>query len=260
MGVIGEGVMRDTLSNREQSGPQDLAALAPIIAAGSVTEVMDHVERTVRSLGFERMLFALVSPQKDGNKDLYLHSTYSEDWREQYEREKLRESDLTVQHCFKSLSPLVWSSLSFESKEQRIIYDKASAFGLHTGVTLPIRGLNGELGMLTCARDMDTGEGSLRDLHHSLAQLSLLRDVASDAMLRQLEHPAAKEIPVLTARELDCLKWIAAGKTTWEIGRILNLSDAGVNFHVCNMRTKFGVNRRNDVVIKAIRLGLIDLP
>ncbi len=66
--------------------------------------------------------------------------------------------------------------------------------------------------------------------------------------------------PALTARELDCLHWMAAGKTAWEIGRILSISEAGANYHISNLRSKFGVSRGNEVVLKALHMGLIKLP
>lgn len=68
------------------------------------------------------------------------------------------------------------------------------------------------------------------------------------------------EPPNLTARELDCLQWMAAGKTAWEIGRILSISEAGANFHIGNLRSKFGVSKSSEVVLIALKLGLIKLP
>jgi LuxR family quorum-sensing transcriptional regulator LasR len=150
---------------------------------------------------------------------------------------------------------------SFKTPEQQALYEEAAAFGLKVGVTLPIHGVAGEIGMLTCVRDENPGPAFLKDLNENLGGLSLLRDVAFDS-LQQYMHAAVApaDVPSLTARELDCLQWMSAGKTAWEIGRILNISEAGVNFHISNLRTKFGVSRRNDVVVKAIRFGLITLP
>jgi hypothetical protein len=40
-------------------------------------------------------------------------------------------------------------------------------------------------------------------------------------ILRIYGHDAAKDM-LISARELDCLKWIAAGKTAWEASVILS--------------------------------------
>lgn len=64
----------------------------------------------------------------------------------------------------------------------------------------------------------------------------------------------------LTPRELECLQWCALGKTTWEIGQLLDISEAAVNFHMTNIRTKCGVTSRRQAATKAIQLGLIRPP
>ncbi len=258
--TLSKELMDDNLSTSGESVTKGLANFAPIMEACSSAEAMSHVERAVRALGFERLLFAVTAQTSNGSKDLYLHSTYPQAWREHYEKNNLRANDPTVVHCFKSMSPFVWKPESFHTSAQQGMLEEATAFGLHSGVTLPIHGLNGEVGMLTCVRDDSSAASFQRDLSQTLGELCLLRDVAVDAIISHIAPKVEEEAPVLTVRELDCLRWIAAGKTTWEIGRILSISEAGVNFHICNLRTKFGVNRRSDVVIKAIRLGLIALP
>ena len=37
---------------------------------------------------------------------------------------------------------------------------------------------------------------------------------------------------LMSARELDCLKWTAAGKTAWEASVILGISERTVRFHL----------------------------
>lgn len=63
----------------------------------------------------------------------------------------------------------------------------------------------------------------------------------------------------LSAKEQEILKWCALGKSSWEIGRILNCSEAGVNYHFCNIRRKFGVSSRWLALIKALEMGMIHL-
>lgn len=68
----------------------------------------------------------------------------------------------------------------------------------------------------------------------------------------------ALQIPLrLTAREIECLQWCAIGKSSWEISGILNISESAINFHMANIRRKFGVNSRRQAVALAIQVGLI---
>lgn len=86
--------------------------------------------------------------------------------------------------------------------------------------------------------------------------------VPSSPVHVHLHHRTSEETAVitLTAREKTVLQWCAAGKSSWEIGRIFNCTEAGVNYHFYNIRRKFGVSSRGAAVLKALELGLIQLP
>lgn len=61
----------------------------------------------------------------------------------------------------------------------------------------------------------------------------------------------------LTPREIEVLHWIASGKSDWQVGQILKISDKTVNFHVENMKRKCGVSTRIQVVVQAVHQGKI---
>ncbi|WP_247404934.1 MULTISPECIES: helix-turn-helix transcriptional regulator [unclassified Bradyrhizobium] len=51
----------------------------------------------------------------------------------------------------------------------------------------------------------------------------------------------------LSKREKDCLRWVEEGKSSWEIGVILRVSENTVNFHLKNAMRK--LERRTAVPI-----------
>jgi len=63
----------------------------------------------------------------------------------------------------------------------------------------------------------------------------------------------------LTPQELECLKWCKEGKTNWEIGAILCVSEKTVEFHLGNTMRKLGVPNRITAVIAGIKEGLVPL-
>jgi LuxR family quorum-sensing system transcriptional regulator SolR len=63
--------------------------------------------------------------------------------------------------------------------------------------------------------------------------------------------------PSLTAKEREVLQWIVGGKTSWEVGKILSVSERTVKFHLRNIYSKLDVANRAHAVTKASRLGLI---
>jgi DNA-binding CsgD family transcriptional regulator len=62
----------------------------------------------------------------------------------------------------------------------------------------------------------------------------------------------------LTEREIDCLTWTAAGKTSAEISEILGLSEHTVNHYLNRATRKLDTVNRTQAVAKAIRTGIIN--
>jgi DNA-binding CsgD family transcriptional regulator len=77
------------------------------------------------------------------------------------------------------------------------------------------------------------------------------------ANTQQIEDSQADTPIRLTPREQQVLLWCAYGKSSWEIGRILQCQESTVNFHVGNILRKFDVSTRVAAVIKAIRYGML---
>jgi DNA-binding CsgD family transcriptional regulator len=61
----------------------------------------------------------------------------------------------------------------------------------------------------------------------------------------------------LTDREVDCLNWTAAGKTSAEIAEILQLSEHTVNHYLNRATKKLDTVNRTQAVAKALRIGII---
>jgi len=56
----------------------------------------------------------------------------------------------------------------------------------------------------------------------------------------------------ISPREKEVLKWIIEGKTNWEIGVILHISERTVKFHVQNLMKKLRATNRYHIVAKAL--------
>ncbi len=62
---------------------------------------------------------------------------------------------------------------------------------------------------------------------------------------------------LLTARELECMQWVAAGKTSSEIAQITELSEHTVNHYLTICCRKLDAVNRVQATVKAVRSGLI---
>lgn len=112
--------------------------------------------------------------------------------------------------------------------------------------------------MLLCA-STDELAATREHCDRHLAALTLLRDVACEAIAGTRCHAPPDSVPRLSRREVECLRWHAAGKTSWEIGHILNVTESCINFHFMNIRRKFNVSRRHEAVLRAVEWGLISI-
>lgn len=71
-------------------------------------------------------------------------------------------------------------------------------------------------------------------------------------------RPRNATVPqTLTRREVQCLRWAAAGKTDGEIGIILSLSVSTVRFHLRNAAAKLGATGRAQSIQIAAGLGFV---
>ncbi|OZI40608.1 helix-turn-helix transcriptional regulator [Bordetella genomosp. 1] len=63
--------------------------------------------------------------------------------------------------------------------------------------------------------------------------------------------------PTLTPRELQCLRYAAAGLPSPAIAAHLGITPRTVEFHLANARRKLGSRNRCAAVARALQLGLL---
>lgn len=63
----------------------------------------------------------------------------------------------------------------------------------------------------------------------------------------------------LSKREVECLRWAAAGKTNDEIGMILGLQRTTVRFHIRAASQKLDAVNRDQTLFKAAKLGFLGM-
>ena len=94
---------------------------------------------------------------------------------------------------------------------------------------------------------------------------SAIKNVAAgksviDPQLRRTETLKGERSTALTARELEVLQHIVAGKSNKEIAAELDLSVNTVSVHRANIMDRLGIHKTAELVVYAIRNGLVNLP
>lgn len=234
---------------------------AELAAHGSLEAWRDQVLQFGANLGYQHASLAIFpshdTPVETGNA--FLQTSLPEKFLCKYDQEKMGEIDPVVAHCMHKLTPMVWSHNNFATDRQRQLYEEACSHGARSGIALPHHGPNGEFGILCFAADFRLSESSRQEAMGDIPALACFRDYIIEVFSEFTQKPSTPtpgDIE-LTAREIECMKWCASGKSSWDIARLMNCTEATVNYHFTNIRRKFGASSRRMAIIKAIRMGFI---
>jgi DNA-binding CsgD family transcriptional regulator len=235
-----------------------LDTLEALLACNTPEDLRRAVGEYAKRLGFDSWVY-VANP--NGQRALpYFLSAYPAAWVAHYLEKGYIGIDPVVAHCRDHATPLVWNAdgptLDRDRRCPAFFHDAAD-FGLKVGISAPLHGLGCQWGLLSVAgSDVKTDR---RTQLYQLANVQLLATFTHEAGHRFATTPQTGVNVHLTARELECLRWAAEGKTGWEIGRLLSISERTVVFHVENAAHKLGVFGRRQAVARAIALHLITL-
>jgi DNA-binding NarL/FixJ family response regulator len=81
-----------------------------------------------------------------------------------------------------------------------------------------------------------------------------------DPRLGALAEPADEKTASLTTRELEVLQLIVHGKSNKEIATVLGLSANTIAVHRANIMQSLGIHNTAELVVYAIRQGLVSIP
>jgi len=123
-------------------------------------------------------------------------------------------------------------------------------FGVVRGAYFPVHDMSGARGAVSFA-----GEGPLFSRQQMMEMMYI--SVHIFERLAEIRNLDVRATDMLTEREIDCLNWTAAGKTSAEIADILGLSEHTVNHYLNRAAKKLDTVNRTQAVAKALRVGLI---
>lgn len=110
------------------------------------------------------------------------------------------------------------------------------------------------------------GAGARGYLLKNAMDLEMVAAVKQVAAGRQLLDPRigsldwpGEQAPQLTARELEVLHWIVQGKSNKEIAAVLEVSVNTVAVHRANLMQTLGIHNTAELVVYAIRRGLVSI-
>ena len=176
-------------------------------------------------------------------------------------RSALMASDPLVARCRTASAPWHWTAkrdLASLANTSSALAEAISSWSIAGFVTVPVHGPASILSGFRFGYSHADGLSDA-DVTHALPMLTFFSMHLYEA-LRRVVGPATAQRPQLSPRQLDVLSWIAHGKTSWEISRVLGVSENTVLAHIREIYRKLGVHNRNHAVATAVSCGLIDYP
>ncbi|HEV3105763.1 MAG TPA: autoinducer binding domain-containing protein [Trinickia sp.] len=225
-------------------------------AATDEHQLFEKLTGFAKRLGFEYCCYGIRAPLPVSNPAVSIFDTYPAGWMKHYQESNFIAVDPTVREGMRSTSLILWPEASSSVPP---LWSDAHDFGLRVGVAHSSWAAHGAYGLLTLARSADAlTSAEIAALSQEMRWLSSL----SHALMSELLVPklVPEAIIVLTPREIEVLCWTGEGKTSFEIGQILKISERTVNFHVNNVLLKLNATNKVQAVVKAIALGLIASP
>lgn len=128
--------------------------------------------------------------------------------------------------------------------------------GVASAILAPAHLAHGLIGAVVWATDdVSLPVAEVFDEHASMLHALSMRFIAtySEAKMDREAEPPAK----LTRREVQCLKWAAAGKTDADIAQIVRISVPTVRFHITNAWRKLRAVGRTQAIYRAATLGYL---
>lgn len=237
----------------------DIQSLENLLIPQLEEDWTNKIIMAANSLCFDQFIFAVLRNKLEPIENAYIQSNYALEWRKIYDERKLGYIDPTVAHCLDSTRPLIWDRELFVTQDQKNMYEEASVFDLQYGIIFPIYGSNGEFGMCAFSSKFSSRANFNNHLFHTLPQLSLLKEYIFESSRQFNGHKDNKNMLHITPRELEIIQWTIVGKTCWEISKILGCSQAVIHFHINNLRKKFNVRTKLDIMLKAVAMGVVHM-
>ena len=245
-------------------GHKGTLRLAQILANRSKTTLEEAVLLITEQLGFRYFMFCGRFDQPHAATDEVRFDNFPVRWhRYCADRGKDLLPGPLRRLALQEVTPLPWKKIAARHGKPLA---RASEFGLAAGVSCSVHGPRGQwsLTSFALARGGPAAERriltTLPDcqlvacaIHYAAGRIAR-RGVDRVGPLRRLDGARNR---LLSDRESQCLIQSAHGKTTFEIGQALQISERTVAFHLSNVRRKLGAANSRHAVTKAFSLRLI---
>ena len=233
---------------------------------GGFSEVMKSRDRDefqgelvafTKRLGFNTVACSVVIDHMLGEAEFISVDNTPREYKELFQDPVKARRDPVMQHCKRQSVPIIWDQATYVASGLGDKWEEQASFGMSNGIAMALHLPEGRHFLFGVERDRPVPDDAA-ELTRMVAALQLFAVHAQEAALRiLLPAPLDPSLPSLTPRELETLRWTMAGKTAWEVGELLGITERTASLHVNNATHKLGCVNKHQAVLKALRLGLL---
>ena len=189
----------------------------------------------------------------------FVLTRYPPEWYARYTREKYILIDPVVARIHTAFSGYSWSDLPM-TEQSLAMFDDARRHGIFGGISIPARGPESSVMLMNLASGSPqqlTGPNAAEVFARS--QLFAQKVLAAGervAAMRRSRYAVSKEEEV-TPRQMKALTLMSMGKTAKEIAKQMGIGTSRVNQLFDGLQKKFGVETREELLVRASMLGYI---
>lgn len=228
--------------------------LADVARSDNVMELRERVMRVLALAGFHAAYFLapVVADPRVGR--ILTNMDFPASWERKYRR-CFQQIDPLPNIAMSSMLAFRWSQageLASLSRLQRRYLAMMNRMGIGDGVAVPCLGPGARFGFAGVGMHDDGANFSDVDMQkvRTIAQASFIRYC-------ELVRPYDADVPALSQRELDVIRWISEGKSNAVIAKILDISKSTVDIYVKRIFAKLGVSDRTAASVRAVATGLV---
>lgn len=218
--------------------------------AGSVEEVQEAFMGEVRKLGFSFAACASHVDPLNPPEGAVMMVDYPRAWVERFSAQDYANRDPVFLTARREALPFRWSDKRFRhglAPDQIAILNEAREAGLADGFTIPIHAP----GALPASCSLAIGPDGVDPLRvHEAYWYAVYAHEAVRRLLLKVKPPSRR---LLSMRERQCIELIARGKSDFEIGVILGVSEHTIHNTVRRVMRKYGVATRIQAFARALR-------
>jgi LuxR family transcriptional regulator, quorum-sensing system regulator BjaR1 len=226
--------------------------------ASGLDEIMSTLANAGNTFGFENFSIAGL-PLPGESIDPYIMACgWPDEWAARYRDQNYVHVDPVIRQVRRANRPFMWADAPLNTNDvaAKKVLNEATEFGLVEGFAVPIYTTHGFQAIVTFgAQELELNTSEQAALHlvaiyaHQAIR-SLLPNNGKENTDWKLDKP-------LSLREIECMKWTAAGKTAYEISVITGISDRTVEHYIASSMRKLNATNRAQAVAEALRFRVI---